>query len=189
MKTLGSIVRGQADIRDIATDTVPLWFDELDASKINFGLALYGRGYTVTDAKCNGLDCSFKGPSKPGVCTNSEGVMSLVEIQQLIKEKGLTPKLLPEAMMKQITWDDQWIGYDDADTIKLKKAWADNQCFGGTMAWSIDFNSGAGSGLTPVNTTDGTCGRANGQTVCGDWPQGDCCSRQVHPPQPPSLPT
>ena len=46
--------------------------------------------------------------------------------------------------MKEITWDDQWIGYDDADTIKQKKAWADNQCFGGTMAWSVDFNSGAG---------------------------------------------
>jgi chitinase len=70
--------------------------------------------------------------------------MSLVEIQQLITQKGLTPTYLPDAMMKQITWDDQWIGYDDADTIKQKKAWADNQCFGGTMAWSIDFNSGAG---------------------------------------------
>ncbi|KAK3296431.1 uncharacterized protein B0H64DRAFT_170257 [Chaetomium fimeti] len=78
--------------------------------------------------------------------------------------------------MKEITWDDQWIGYDDADTIKQKKAWADNQWFGGTMAWSIDFNSGAGSGLTPVNTTNGSCGRGKGQTVCGDWPDGDCCS-------------
>ncbi|KAI8261335.1 glycoside hydrolase [Colletotrichum sp. SAR11_239] len=154
VKTLGSIVRGQADIRDIATDALPLWFAELDPSKINFGVALYGRGYTVTDKSCNNLECSFKGPSKAGVCTNSDGVMSLVEIEQLIEKKGLTPKYLPDAMMKQITWDDQWIGYDDADTIKEKKAWADNQCFGGTMAWSVDFNSGAGSGLEPTNTTD-----------------------------------
>jgi len=35
-------------------------------------------------------------------------------------------------MMKQVTWADQWIGYDDADTIELKKAWADGQCFGGS---------------------------------------------------------
>lgn len=53
-------------------------------------------------------------------------------------------RYLPEAMMKEITWDDQWVGYDDADTIKEKKAWADNQCFGGTMAWSVDFDSGIG---------------------------------------------
>ncbi|KAK8051637.1 glycoside hydrolase superfamily [Apiospora rasikravindrae] len=176
VKTLGSVVRGQADIRDIATDTLPLWFDELDPSKINFGVALYGRGYTLASPSCNDLLCAFSGPSRPGVCTNGDGVMSLVEIQELIKENGLTPKYLPDAMMKQITWDDQWIGYDDEETIARKKAWADNQCFGGTMAWSIDFNSGAGSGLTPVKTTDGTCGKKNGNTVCGDWPTGNCCS-------------
>ena len=31
-----------------------------------------------------------------------------------------------------------------------------------------------GSG-SPV-TTDGTCGVGNGDTVCGDWPKGFCCS-------------
>ncbi|KAI8292676.1 hypothetical protein K4K60_000030 [Colletotrichum sp. SAR11_57] len=85
VKTLGSIVCGQADIRDIVTDDLPLWFAELDPSKINFGVALYGRGYTVTDQSCNDLECSFKGPSKAGVCTNSDGVMSLVEIDQLVE--------------------------------------------------------------------------------------------------------
>ncbi|KAK4947723.1 hypothetical protein LTR66_014174, partial [Elasticomyces elasticus] len=70
--------------------------------------------------------------------------MSLIEIETIIKEKSLMPKLLDAAMMKQITWADQWIGYDDADTVKLKKAWADSQCFGGTMLWSVDFNSGSG---------------------------------------------
>ncbi|KAK1845588.1 hypothetical protein CCHR01_11758 [Colletotrichum chrysophilum] len=72
VKTLGSIVCGQADIRDIVTDDLPLWFAELDPSKINFG-------------SCNDLECSFRGPSKAGVCTNSDGVMSLVEIDQLIE--------------------------------------------------------------------------------------------------------
>ncbi|KAK8127960.1 hypothetical protein PG984_009068 [Apiospora sp. TS-2023a] len=30
--------------------------------------------------------------------------------------------------------------------------------------------------MTPVKTTDGTCGKKNGNTVCGDWPTGNCCS-------------
>ena len=25
-------------------------------------------------------------------------------------------------------------------------------------------------------TTDGTCGAAHGNTICGDWPRGSCCS-------------
>lgn len=149
VKTLGSLVRGQADIREIANNSLPLWFAELNPAKINFGLALYGRGYTLKDKTCNKSLCPFSGPSNPGPCTNNEGVMSLVEIQQLIKQKNLTPKYNADSMMKELTWDDQWIGYDDADTIKAKKEWANNQCFGGTMAWSIDFNSGVGEYVFP----------------------------------------
>ncbi|KAI1687576.1 chitinase [Pyrenophora tritici-repentis] len=122
-KTIQPVVRGQADIREIGNDTLLLWFDELDASKINFGVALYGRGYTVANPSCNSVGCAFSGPSNPGVCTNSAGAMGLAEIQDLIKTKGLTPK-----------------------------------------------------GLGPINTTDGTCGNMNGNTVCGSWSTGSCCS-------------
>lgn len=112
MRTLGKQVRGQADIREISNNTVPLWFGGLDPKKINFGLAMYGRGYTLSDKNCNSLLCSFAGPSKKGECTDSDGVMSLGEIQALIKKKGLKPTYLKDSLMKQITWDDQWMGYD-----------------------------------------------------------------------------
>jgi chitinase len=111
VKTLGKIIRGQADIREIGNNTIPLWFGGLDPKKINFGLALYGRGYTVADKSCNSLGCSFVGPSKKGECTDSDGVMSLGEIKNLIN-KGVKSVYLKDSMMKQITFDDQWIGYD-----------------------------------------------------------------------------
>ncbi|KAK7438834.1 hypothetical protein Landi51_11481 [Colletotrichum acutatum] len=149
VKTLGKVVRGQADIREIGNNTVPLWFDGLDPKKINFGLAMYGRGYTVSDKSCNGLLCPFSGPSKKGECTDSDGVMSLGEIKNLIKNKGLKPNYLKDSLMKELTWDDQWIGYDDEETFKDKKAWADGQCFGGTMIWSIDFQ-GSSTSAEPV---------------------------------------
>lgn len=65
--------------------------------------------------------------------------MTLSEIEDTINNKSLTPKLLSEAMMKQITWSDQWIGYDDQDTFKLKQDFAEEMCFGGLMFWSVDF--------------------------------------------------
>jgi chitinase len=145
VKALGKKVRGQADIREIDANTVPLWFDGVDPSKVNFGLAMYGRGYTLADPSCSDLLCPFSGPSLPAPCTNFEGVMSLVEIEQLIKKRNLKPKFLEEALMKQITWDDQWIGYDDEETFAAKRNFADGLCFGGTMIWSIDFQV-AGSG-------------------------------------------
>lgn len=101
-------------------------------------------GYTLANPSCNQLDCPFVGPSSPGPCTNYGGVLSLAEIKSYIAQKGLTPKLLEQAMMKQITWDDQWIGYDDSETAALKKKWASGFCFGGTMIWSVDFELGNG---------------------------------------------
>lgn len=72
-----------------------------------------------------------------------------VEIQAVIKEKGLVPESLKDSMVKQISWDDQWIGYDDAHTIAGKVAFANQRCLGGTMIWSVDFDSGSGSGDIP----------------------------------------
>lgn len=91
-KTITPVVRGQADIRDIENDTLPLWFDDLDPAKINFGMALYGRGYTLSDRSCNTLGCPFKGPSKPGPCSHTDGAMGLSEIKQLISQTGLQPR-------------------------------------------------------------------------------------------------
>lgn len=59
--------------------------------------------------------------------------MALFDIKTLIAQRGLTPTLNSQSMFKQITFDDQWIGYDDADTVALKKGWGNDYCFGGTM--------------------------------------------------------
>ncbi|KFY96783.1 hypothetical protein V498_02481 [Pseudogymnoascus sp. VKM F-4517 (FW-2822)] len=173
---IGTTIRGQAGIDEIQNNTAPLYFDKLDFDKINFGLAYYGRGYTLANpTTCKELGCTFTGPSNPGKCTKQKGVMSLTEIQQLIDTEGLTPTLLGPQMMKSIQWADQWIGYDDDETFAMKKSWADDYCFGGTMAWSVDFYSGPGNGNTPPTTTDGNCGKDHNYTMCGNG-FGNCCS-------------
>jgi len=73
--------------------------------------------------------------------------MSLTEIQALIKTRGLDPELLQDSMMKQITLGNQWIGYDDDETIAMKKNWADSLCLGGIMIWSVDLRAGVDKGV------------------------------------------
>ena len=102
VKTLGSKIRPQTDIRDIDVGLLPLWFDLVNPAKVNFGLAYYGRGYTASSSGCTDLGCSFSGPSKPGPCTQFPGVMSLREVENIIASKGITPKLIPDAMVKQV---------------------------------------------------------------------------------------
>jgi len=46
---------------------------------------------------------------------------------------------------------------------------------------SSSLGSSSSSALPPISTgvvtRDGTCGAGNGNTVCGDWPNGACCSQ------------
>jgi len=100
--------------------------------------------------------------------------MSLTEIQALIKDRNLESRPLGngDAMMRELTWDDQWIGYDDESTILQKVNYANSHCFGGTMLWSVDLASGNGQKDTPAITSDNTCGPKNG-LVC---PPNNCCS-------------
>ncbi|KAK6523255.1 hypothetical protein TWF694_006144 [Orbilia ellipsospora] len=139
--TLGPKIRPQTDVREIYNDTKPLWFAKLTPSKINFGVAYYGRGYTVSDKSCMTLDCEFSGPNKAAPCTNFPGVMSAKEIKNIIDTKGVTPTLLSGPMIKELKWDDQWIGYDDDETIAMKLGVANDLCMGGSMVWSVDFDS------------------------------------------------
>lgn len=92
--TLGKIVRPQTDIREIDEGLLPLWFAGIDPAKVVLGLAYYGRGYTLSDPACPWMGCSFTGPNEPGRCTGFAGVLSNLEIQELITEKGLFPDLI-----------------------------------------------------------------------------------------------
>ncbi|KAI0181430.1 hypothetical protein GGR52DRAFT_524499 [Hypoxylon sp. FL1284] len=156
VKDVGSVIIGQTNIPETYNWTLPLWYDKVNPSKINMGLAYYGRGYTAESVDCMTVGCTWTGPSRPGPCTAFGGVMSLQEIEALIPQIGVESILDSTAMMKYLVWSDQWIGYDDLDTIAMKKAWASSHCFGGTMIWSIDLYSGSGSGNTPDGNS--TCG-------------------------------
>ncbi|KAF2123714.1 glycoside hydrolase family 18 protein, partial [Dothidotthia symphoricarpi CBS 119687] len=148
VKALGSIVRPQTDITEIYQNFKPLWFDGVDPAKMNMGLAYYGRTYKLVDASCGKMGCSFDGPGAAGSCTASEGVLSNREIQQMIKKDGLTPYFNQTAMVKYLTYGgNNWVGYDDPETLALKESFANSLCLGGLMIWSIDFDVGVGSGL------------------------------------------
>jgi len=45
-----------------------------------------------------------------------------------------------KAAIKYMSWNNnQWVSYDDDETIALKKTWANAHCLGGTMVWALDL--------------------------------------------------
>ncbi|KAJ9653598.1 hypothetical protein H2201_009128 [Coniosporium apollinis] len=149
VQTLGSKVRPQTDITEIDKSLIPLWFDGVDPSKVNLGLAYYGRTYKLSDPACGSMGCGFR-PGEggsPGSCTNFPGVLSNKEIRRLITDGGYTPFLNKTAMVKYFTYaGDSWVGYDDEETYAMKEAFANDRCLSGIMIWSVDFDASVGGG-------------------------------------------
>lgn len=144
----GSIVRPHTDITELYNNLKPLWFDGVDPSKINIGIAYYGRTYKLKDSSCGTMNqCQFKGPGAAGECTAFEGVLSNREIRAMIEKEGYKPYFNKTAMVKYMTYGgDNWVGFDDDETIAMKEDFANSLCLGGTMVWSVDFDASVGGG-------------------------------------------
>lgn len=105
------------------------------------GLGFYSRTFTMADRNCAKPGCKFLSEGNAGPCSKAIGVLTNAEIEVIIKEKNLKPVLDKEAAVKIITWDDQWVAYDDADTFKIKSEYARSLCLGGVMVWAISHDS------------------------------------------------
>jgi chitinase len=154
VKALGSQVHPQTDITEIDKNLKPLWFDGVDPSKINLGIAYYGRIYKLSSASCSKMGYPFV-PGQggaPGSCTQFSGILSNKEIRSILASGEITPYLNETAMVKYFTYSgDSWVGYDDKETYAMKEAFANDRCIGGIIIWSVDFDAETGGG-DPGNT-------------------------------------
>lgn len=75
----------------------------------------------MSSSSCLEAGCPFSGGGKAGPCTATVGILSDIEIREVVAA-GATVTLDPVAAVKIVTWDDnQWVSYDDAETMNLKQ--------------------------------------------------------------------
>lgn len=74
----------------------------------------------------------------PGPCSQAEGLLSYDEIMDIIDDPSRNPTvwLDSEAAVKIAVFDDdQWVAYDDAETLQMKLDFANSECMGGYAAF------------------------------------------------------
>lgn len=158
-KFAGPYVRPHTNLTEIRLGLDLLWRNKISPSNVNLGLGWYGRSFTLKDPSCNTPGCIFSEGGAAGECTKSAGTLSNAEIQRIIAKNGLTPTMDRQAAVKWITWgSDQWVSYDDGETMQMKIQAANELCLGGTMIWTIDQD---GQDNTSSNDLMGI-GTANG---------------------------
>lgn len=85
----------------------------------------------MKDPSCMHSGCEFSDGAHGGECTGTPGVLSAAEINKIIKA-GATVTFDQEAAVKIVTWNsNQWVSWDDAETLKIKQDYANRRCLGG----------------------------------------------------------
>ncbi|KAH8698404.1 hypothetical protein BGW36DRAFT_357942 [Talaromyces proteolyticus] len=150
----GEFLNAHTNLTEIKNSMDLIWRNEIPPDKVVLGMAFYGRAFTMVDPSCNKPGCLFASGADPGECSNEIGILMNSEISKIINDKKVEPTLYKDEAVKIATWDDQWVGYDDADTFELKTNFARSQCLGGIMVWAIS-----------QDLLDGTYSRALGRAT------------------------
>ncbi|KAJ7291631.1 hypothetical protein C8J57DRAFT_1113502 [Mycena rebaudengoi] len=122
----------------------------IDLSKVNLGLAFYGRTYHLANPACKGYNCTMVAGGAAAPCTGTSGYIAQFEITNLLSA-GIKPTL---DISSETYWFDNGgdlVSFDQSDTWAVKQKFAGSTCFGGTFVWSVDqvlsgSDSGSGSG-------------------------------------------
>lgn len=130
-KYVGAVVNAHTNLTEIDQTLDLLWRNKIVPYQVTLGLGFYGRSFTLKDPSCTKAGCPFTAGGRPGPCTNSSGRLSYAEIQQVIAD-GAKVELDQDAAVKIVTWDgNQWVSYDDVDTLGMKVSYANRRCLGG----------------------------------------------------------
>lgn len=138
---IGSIVQAHTNLTEIKLATELLWRVGISPSKVSMGFGFYGRSFQLSSSSCSTPGCSFSGGAAPGPCSATSGILTYYEIKALLAQNtGLIPTFDTVAAVKYVTFNgNQWVSYDDADTFKLKVAWANGVGIGGSLIWASDL--------------------------------------------------
>ncbi|KAF2403127.1 glycoside hydrolase [Trichodelitschia bisporula] len=136
-KWTGPWLNAHSNLTEIQTALDLLWRNDIKPDQVVLGLGFYGRAFTATSSSCLTPGCKFKAAGNPGRCSREAGILTISEIMDTVKSKNLKPQLYRDEAVKVISWDDQWVAYDDQQTIEMKAEFARGQCLGGLMVWAI----------------------------------------------------
>lgn len=122
-------------------------------SKIIVGLPSYGRTFTLANPAQNAVNSPSSGPGNPGEYSIEAGFMTYMEICQRIYQRGWIQTRDSTQMVPFAFSGNQWVGFDDLQSINYKLDYIIRENLGGSMWWSLesdDFRNLCGHGTFPL---------------------------------------
>ncbi|CAG9538281.1 unnamed protein product [Cercopithifilaria johnstoni] len=107
--------------------------------KIIIGIPTYSRGWTLDNPSDTAIGAGGSRPSSASATYPSGGAAAYWEICKYLKEGGketIDKRSVGAYMVK----GNQWHGYDNEETIKIKMRWLKEKGYGGAFIWTLDFD-------------------------------------------------
>ncbi|KAE8345027.1 glycoside hydrolase superfamily [Aspergillus arachidicola] len=102
-KWIGAYLDAYTNLTEIKTALDLLWRNDIKPSKVNMGMAFYGRSVTLASPLCTEPDCLYLLAGDKRACSNTAGVLFNNEIQQIIRNNNIIPTLYKDAAVKTFT--------------------------------------------------------------------------------------
>ncbi|XP_059163004.1 chitotriosidase-1-like [Physella acuta] len=107
--------------------------------KLVIGLITYGRSFTLSNPSVFGLKAPVNGPGQPGLYTGEAGFMSFYEVYAMI-QRGAKVYRLESEKVPFLVLGDQWVGYEDQESLDVKVQYIKDNNFAGAMVWDLDLD-------------------------------------------------
>uniref|UniRef100_A0A8D0ADD6 Acidic mammalian chitinase n=1 Tax=Sander lucioperca TaxID=283035 RepID=A0A8D0ADD6_SANLU len=116
------------------------WRDQgAPTQKLNLGLAAYGRAFDLS-TNSSDVGAPANGPGEEGCYTGEEGFWSTYEV----KLRAVPTHLIPDQKVPYATTENQWVGFDNKDSLDTKVSYLKTNNFGGAFVWSLDLDDTSG---------------------------------------------
>uniref|UniRef100_H0X3H2 Chitinase 3 like 2 n=1 Tax=Otolemur garnettii TaxID=30611 RepID=H0X3H2_OTOGA len=109
--------------------------------KVVMGIPMYGHSFTLASAE-SAVGAPASGPGAAGSITKSPGFLAYYEICQFLQQAKITR--LQDQQVPYAVKGNQWVGYDDVESVQAKVQFLKNLNLGGAMIWSIDMDDFTG---------------------------------------------
>lgn len=107
------------------------------ANKLVMGIPTFGKSFTLASSESQ-VGAPISGPGLPGRFTKEEGTLAYYEICGFLR--GAEEHRIPSQQVPFATKGNQWVGYDDPESVKNKVQYLKNKQLAGAMVWAVDLD-------------------------------------------------
>ncbi|XP_035906232.1 chitotriosidase-1-like [Anopheles stephensi] len=153
------LYRGSADKTETEQQlnvnaSIHYWLSQgAPAEKLVLGIPLYGRSFTLANAENSQIGAPAVGGGTAGPYTRQSGVMGYNEFCEKLQTESWDLRWDIQQRVPYAVRGNQWLGYDDLQSIQLKVRYLLDYGLGGAMVWSLetdDFRGVCGGGNYPL---------------------------------------